>query len=185
MPDRAPPPTSWSIELPAGWQQLPVDGGDVDVLVAGLAARLGAEPDAPVGTAAALGALAEDVRAGARLAAWSAQTVVGDRPRSEGGRLTAQRIGRLVLTTLSASRTPPPGAGTPIGGTRTVDLQSGVASLQVAVTGDEQGRLLVVHHEVEASDGPVHLVGRTPNLTLADPLVRTLHLIARSFAELP
>lgn len=168
------------VALPDGWTIAgPVTGA---LALDAVAARLADDRDAPPGAAAVVEALHRDLERGVMLAAWSAQTVHGDRARLHEGHRVVERGRRVVLATLTVAAY---GAGTagevvPIGPPREVVLPVGRAQMSVGVRRAGDARMLEVIHAVGGGDARVALMGRTPNLALADVMVRTFHLIARS-----
>lgn len=175
-----PPTLPTHVALPDGWTVAgPMTGA---VALDAVAARLAGDRDAPPGAAAVVEALRLDLGRGVMVAAWSAQTVHGDRARLHEGNRVVERGRRVVLATLTvaADGVGATGEAVPLGPPREVTLPAGPAQMAVGVRGAGDGRMLEVTHVVGRGPARVVLVGRTPNLALADVMVRTFHLIARS-----
>lgn len=175
------PPTH--VALPDGWAVAGPSSG-MTTLDA-LAARLAEDRDAPPAAPAVVEALRADLDRGVRLAAWSARGVRGDRARLQEGNRVLDRGRRVVLATLTVSPDPAATSGevVPIGPAREVVLPAGPARMSVGVREVAGGQVLEVSHAVDIGPAGMVLLGRTPNLALADVMVRTFHLIARSLRQ--
>ncbi len=184
----------WVLRLPDRWDALPADAEAIAEHLRILPEALAADPAADArGVLGLFRALAQDVAAGGvALLAWTTVEVraaaASDVP-PEGG--SQPRGHQVIATSTLRLLEADPGDGAPRGWASTViapstiHLPGGEARFRVDLVTEGEATLLQSRHLLRpATTQPVELTGRTPDLGLAEELVRLFAAMAASFEVL-